>query len=549
MAVTLQVIADFNPAPLAGFLRHAASIDTVEVAPFSQVYQALQDTVKTPWARVVWTLPEKIIPSFARAFALEEINVAECLAEVDTFADALIASSNNGYMLVASWCVPPSYRGYGILDWRPGLGVQHLLAQMNLRLAERLAPHNHIYLLAAERWFYGQVQAEAAKMWYATKVPFAAGVFERAAADVRAAVAAITGQSRRLILLDLDNTLWGGVIGETGWEGIRLGGHDHVGEAFKEFQRELKALSHCGIQLALVSKNDASVALEAFDHHPEMLLRRDDLAGWRINWHDKAGNIAALAEELNLGVGSMVFIDDNPAERDRVAQAHPALFVPDWPTDPTQYVHALRALACFDGAAMSREDRTRKTMYVAERSRRDAQQEIGSPDAWLQRLATRLTISPITASNRARVTQLFNKTNQLNLATRRLSEAEILAWAGQENHELMAVSATDQFGDMGLIGVISIAVEGAKAQLVDFILSCRIMGRMVEETLLHLAATRAQARGATTLTITYVPTARNRPTREVLEKAGLTEIHEHQFVIDLAAGYPKPEYVQIAFDA
>lgn len=549
MAVTLQVIADFNPAPLAGFLRRAATVDAVDVAPFGQVYQALQDTTKTPWARVVWTLPEKTIASFARAFALEEIDPATCLAEVDAFADALIAASGKGYLFVASWCLPPSYRGYGILEWRPGLGLQHLLAQMNLRLAERLAPHSNIYVLSAERWLHGHAPAEAPKMWYATKVPFVAEVFERAAAEVLAAVAAITGTSRRLILLDLDNTLWGGVIGETGWEGIRLGGHDHVGEAFKDFQRELKALSQCGIQLALVSKNDASVALEAFDHHPEMLLRRDDLAGWRINWHDKAENIAALAEELNLGLASMVFIDDNPAERDRVAQAHPSLLVPDWPTDPTQYVQALRALACFDVAAMSREDRTRKTMYVAERSRRDSQHEVGSSDAWLQRLATRLTISPIVAANRARVTQLFNKTNQLNLATRRLSEAEILAWAAQENHELMAVSATDQFGDMGLIGVISIAVEGEHAQLVDFILSCRIMGRMVEETLLHVAATRAQARGANVLSITYVPTARNRPTREVLEKAGLMEVREHQFMIDLAAGYAKPEHVQIAFDA
>ena len=439
----------------------------------------------------------------------------------------------------------PAGRGYGMLDWRPKLGIASLLAEMNLRLAQKLGAHPTIFLLPAERWAHGVAKPHADKLWYTTKVPYSAGVFMNAAQDIVAAIDAIQGKSKRLIILDLDNTLWGGVIGETGWEGIRLGGHDHVGEAFKDFQGALKALSRKGIQLAIVSKNDESVALEALDHHNEMQLKRSDFAGWRINWEDKAANIAALVEDLNLGMGSVVFIDDNPAERDRVAKALPELTVPDWPLDPTAYVSALHAMRCFDMVTVSAEDRTRTTMYVADRARRESQTNVDSTDAWLERLATKLIISPLTPSNKARTAQLFNKTNQLNLSTRRLSEAEIEAWANQPNHCLMTVSARDQFGDLGLVGIITVAVNDGAGQLTDFILSCRVMGRKVEETLLHLAAEKARAMGARNLQIDYLPTKRNRPTLEVLQKANLQETAPEKFVIDLAKGYPKPPWVQV----
>ena len=289
------------------------------------------------------------------------------LDQVDAFAAAVLASSGSQNVFVASWILPPSHAGYGLLDWRNGLGLRNLLARMNLRLVERLATANNIYLLDTNRWFAEATGAESTTMWYAAKVPYGTAVFQRAATDVARAMSAIGGESRRLIVLDLDNTLWGGVIGETGWSGIRIGGHDHVGEAFQAFQKELKALTNRGIQLALISKNDELVAMEAIDQHPEMLIRRSDLAAWRINWQDKATNMVALLEEINLGPKSVVFIDDNPAERDRVASMFPDILVPDWPTSPVAYVDALRRLSCFDTATISSEDRSRKAMYVAER--------------------------------------------------------------------------------------------------------------------------------------------------------------------------------------
>lgn len=550
-AITLKLISDFNAEPLARYLRNdqATSSLSIEVAPYGQVYQTLNAFTAPSWGSMIWTLPERIIPSFAQALNFEEIGLTQCMAEVDIFADAVLHfSAAHQHSFVASWVLPPGHRGYGMLDWRPGVGAANLLAHMNLRLAERVAGARNIYLLDAERWLHAASRAQSPKMWYAAKVPYVNQVFERAAADLSAAIQAVLGRSKKLVILDLDNTLWGGVIGETGWEGIRLGGHDHIGEAFCDFQRALKALSNRGIQLAIVSKNDEVVALEAIDRHGEMILRRDLFAGWRINWNDKAENIAALVEELNLGLESVIFIDDNPAERERVRGALPEVMVPEWPADPAAYASALRALDCFDVTALSKEDRSRTAMYAAERERRETRKTVVSPNEWLHQLATRLCVSRIDKSNIARVAQLFNKTNQLNLSTRRLSETEILDWAGQPQHSLLALSASDRFGDMGLVGVIGVAVTGTQGHLVDFILSCRVMGRKIEDAMIHLAIDELQRMGASEVEAKYLPTARNRPTLDVLRGIGLMETAENVFRVECQSNLAKPDVVGIDFD-
>jgi FkbH-like protein len=547
-SVTLRLISDFNVEPLGRYLRNVPGMESeaISTAPFGQVYPSLAKMRESDkWGSIIWTLAEKVIPHFSSAFNLEDVDHAEILHEVDHFADSILAAGHHQRVFVVSWVVPSGYSGYGMLDWRPGLGIRHLLAEMNLRLADRLARASNIYLLDAERWLLGVPHPESPQMWYATKVPYVPAVFERAAADIVSAIEAIQGTARRLIVLDLDNTIWGGVVGETGWEGIRLGGHDHIGEAYKDFQRELKSLSQRGIQLAIVSKNDESVALQAIDKHPEMLLRRNDFAGWRINWHDKAANVAALIEELNLGLASAVFIDDNPAERDRVAKALPELVVPEWPKDPTAYVSALRMLNCFNVASITKEDRSRKAEYVANRARRDVKYEVDSPDEWLHRLGTRVRVSRVSQSNISRVTQLFNKTNQLNLSTRRMSETEILKWTEAAGHAMLAISVSDHFGDMGLVGIIGVEAKDDDGKLVDYILSCRVMGRKVEETLIYLAVTELAKLGANKMAAQYLPTARNRPTLDVFHSTGLKEISAHRFTVDIKGGFPIPKSIAL----
>lgn len=547
-APSVFLISDFNVEPLARIMTNLPELGGARVAsaPYGQFYQSLGSPEAAEFgAKLLWTRPEGVIPAFARALSYEDIDHDLVLEEVDSFAAAILSSTGTQNVFVASWTLPPSQTGYGLLDWRPGLGLGYLLARMNLRLAERLADKSNIYMLDASRWFTDLTGTEATTMWYAAKVPYGTAVLQRAAADVARALSSIGGNSRRLIVLDLDNTLWGGVVGETGWEGIRLGGHDHAGEAFKAFQKELKALSNRGIQLALISKNDEAVALEAIDQHPEMLIRRSDLAGWRINWQDKATNMAALLEEISLGAKSVVFIDDNPAERDRVASMFPDILVPDWPKSPAAYVDALRRLACFDTATISSEDRARKAMYVAERERRVAREAVGSADDWLRKIGTRVTVGPLGSNSLARATQLLNKTNQLNLSTRRLSDAEFSQWAEAPNRSVMVLSAADSFGDMGIVGIVSVEAQDGEGKLVDFILSCRAMGRKIEETMLHLAFDKVQGLGGDRLAVELLPTSRNRPTHEVLINSGIRQLGDNQFEIRAEDSYKAPETVEI----
>jgi FkbH-like protein len=267
------------------------------------------------------------------------------------------------------------------------------------------------------------------------------------------------GAARRILILDLDDVLWGGIVGESGWEGLKLGGHDHLGEAFVDFQRALKGLTRRGIQLAIVSKNDESAALEAIDRHPEMQLRRDDFAGWRINWKDKAENVLELLADVGLGAESAVFVDNSAVERGRVASAIPAVLVPDWPEDPAKFHEALASLRCFDVPTVTPEDRSRTAMYASERDRKNHLSAAGSLAEWLESLAVSVTVEPLSDANLDRASQLFNKTNQMNLTTRRLSNSELAQWARGGNRELLTFRVADRFGDSGLTGMVGLPVR------------------------------------------------------------------------------------------
>lgn len=541
----ITLISDFNIAPLSGFLtnklKHPEFI--LKTSPYGQVYQSLACSSES-WLDIVWTSPERVLPGFQKACQLEEVAHEDILADVDDFAQRLISASEKRYIFVAAWQLTENI-GYGMLDWKNGLGLSNLLAKCNIKLAEKVSESNNIFMLSTNSWTEGLKNPLSKKMWYAAKIPYISGVFENAAKHIGQYIDAIKGKSRRLIVLDLDNTLWGGVVGEYGWQGLRLGGHDHVGEGFRDFQLALKSLSNRGIQLAISSKNDEMVVMQAIDNHPEMILKREDFVGWRINWNDKAVNIAELADEINLGLESIVFIDDNPAERDRVSDALPEVLVPDWPEDPSMFVETLKSLCCFEGTTITREDRARTSLYISERNRRDIKHSVKNNDDWLRRLDTRVTARPVDSNNISRVTQLFNKTNQLNLSTRRLSEQEIIAWLDNEARSMMAISVTDQFGDMGLVGVIGLEALGRKGRLVDFILSCRVMGRQVEETLLHLAVSELASRGSSIMEIVYEATERNGPTLKVLKNARLEKVNNSVFRVNCKIGYKKPEFVKL----
>jgi FkbH-like protein len=543
------ILSDFNADLVGRYLTNdpSAPICTAECAPYGQLFPALVAERADSCAKTafVWARPEGVSRDYA-ATAGDAARIDQVLADLRVFVDAIRqAAGRFRIVLVASFTAAQSGRGDGLLNWSAD-GQSRVLARMNLFLAESLAGLANVHVLDSQRWLDAARPARDARYWYTMKFPFTEAVAQAAARDVKAALRAISGQSRKLLVVDLDDTLWGGVVGEEGWEGLRLGGHDAVGEAYCDFQSALKALSRRGVAIGVVSKNEESVALEAFDRHPEMVLRRSDLAGWRINWNDKAQNILELTRDLNLGLQSVVFVDDNPVERGRVAEALPDVLVPEWPTDPTRYADALRRLDCFDQAGLTHEDRERTRMYAQARERSQGQAATSSLGDWLASLEVKVRLESVGEANLKRAVQLANKTNQMNLRTRRMTESEFQAWL-TEGPERAATTVTvaDRFGDIGLTGLISWEHRGDSVEIVDYVLSCRAMGRQVENLMAHLAVSSARGAKRRSVVARLAQTARNRPCLDFWRSSGFAEVEPNLFVWDASDPYPKPDFIRI----
>jgi FkbH-like protein len=545
------VLADFTVGDLEAMLRDPAEGPVLEVvaSPYCQVVPTLlagppgeaHDFV------VIWTRPELVSSAFQRLCNYEVVSEADLNAEVDAFV-ARVREGAKAYRFtfVPTWTLPPWHRGLGSLEASPSRGGAWGLALMNARLMAGLAGAPAITVLDAQRWLARTGLAGAGpRGWYLGKVLYQGEVLAEAARDLKAAVRGQLGQARKLVVVDLDDTLWGGIVGDVGWEHLTLGGHDAEGEALVDFQKGLKALTRRGIVLAIVSKNDEAVALEAIAKHPEMALQQTDFVGWRINWKDKAQNLVDLAAELNLGLQSVVFLDDNPAERARVREMLPEVLVPDWPTDKLLYPAALQALHCFDAPLLSAEDAQRTEMYRREHQREESKQQVGNLEEWLEGLEIRVRAEPLSSVNLARVAQLLNKTNQMNLSTRRLTEAELQAWAASPDRVVWAFYVTDRFGEAGLTGIVGIERIGEVARVVDFVLSCRVFGRNIEQAMAHVAITWARAQAVPRVEAHYRETSKNKPTLDFLRTSQFSELEAGLFCWDTTKAYPLPHFIQL----
>jgi FkbH-like protein len=538
------VLSDFTADDLAMLLSTDKESPRIaaESGPFDQVIQSLLTGPASDIA-LVWTRPQGVSSGFAGLLAGEPVSSDNVMTEVELYCSAIKqAASRFKYVFVATWSSPGLDQG-GIFDPN-SMGITRTLWSMNQKLSEYLEPLQNVYVLNAERWLGASAQAFTPRGWYLGKVPFHQHVFSAAVHDIKAALRALSGGAKKLLILDLDDTCWGGIVGDMGWENLRLGGHDSEGEAFVDFQKAVKALTKRGIVLGIVSKNEEETALEAIRKHPEMVLREKDFVGWRINWRDKAQNIAELTKELNLGLQSVVFIDDNPIERGRVKEALPEVLVLDWPEDKLMYATALRTQTCFDVPFITQEDLARTELYASERERQSLMKEVGSVDDWLMSLSLKVEVDIVRPENLARTAQLLNKTNQLNLTTRRLDEGELTEWIKAPSRSFYVISVADRFGEAGLTGIISMEESAGALRIIDLVMSCRVMGRKVEETLLHLAVQDAQRRGAKSVVATYLQTKKNKPTLSLLERSGFTRSGD-DFIWDTNSDYPLPDPITL----
>ncbi len=363
-------------------------------------------------------------------------------------------------MLVNNFMVP-SFTPFGILDNKADNGFRSFFHKINEKLAEVYRKSSQVYVvdLEAAAGKHGKSRCVDPKLYYRGSFVFSESFLPVVADDYMGYIKALKNITRKCIVLDLDNVMWGGIIGEDGTEGIQLG-NDSPGNAYKDFQRSLLSYHNRGVLLAVNSKNNHEDALKAIREHPHMLLREKHFAAMRINWQNKVQNMVELAKEINIGLDSMVFIDDNPREREQMKQALPQVLVVDMPASPFLYRQTLENLNDFNVLALTEEDKKRGEMYSARKRREELRETISSMDDFLKSLEMKVEIRHADEFGLPRIVRMVNKTNQFNLTTRRYTDAEVMKMKEtKDEFEVYSLQVSDKFGDEGIVGVAIIRKE------------------------------------------------------------------------------------------
>jgi FkbH-like protein len=453
-------------------------------------------------------------------------------------------------VLVANFAMP-AMTPLGPFDANVEESLTHGLAAANRQLVRRLAS-----LGGATVWDFaglvricGTATVTDGRLWALARCPIAADHHPRLAAHLTRTVAGVVRAPAKCLVLDLDNTLWGGVIGDDGPGGIQLG-DDYPGNVYKGFQRTALSLLDRGILLAVVSKNDHELVETTFRTHPEMVIRWDDLAAVRVNWRPKSENLLEIAADLNIGPDALVLFDDNPVERAEVRANAPEVRVIEVPSSPLGFSEALMDSGAFDQPVLSMEDRRRAVMYRQEHQRRTAAAAAATPEEFLRGLEMEATVGRLDHTTLARISQLIAKTNQFNLTTRRHSQAEIAAMGQDPGRVVAWLRLRDRYGDQGLVVVGILQCDGPECRIDSFLMSCRVMNRQVERAFMAYLLDGARSLGCSTVVGDYLPTARNAIVREFYGDLGFTPLAEldgggRRFVLDLRTTTVRwPEFIR-----
>jgi FkbH-like protein len=451
-----------------------------------------------------------------------------CAAEVAELIGQLKRRLPRASVFLNTAAVPP-LNILGSLEYNSGFSVQDAATMYNdaLPVIARENPGVVVIDTAAMMDCLGYSNWHDTRLWHLARCRWSRQATSLLSRRYAAAIAASCGKMRKCIALDLDNTLWGGIVGEDGMEGLRLG-EEGAGLAFREFQTELLNLQKQGVLLALCSKNNPEDALQVIRSHPAMRLREEHFAAMRINWEDKASNLRSLAEELNIGLDSIVFVDDSPVERTWVRESIPEVYVPDWPSDPSDYKDALLELAAehFVKFAITVEDLNRGEQYH-QRAKRTQAAATSSLEDFYRSLQMHATIAPASAATIPRIAQLTQKTNQFNLTTRRYTEADIVTFAAGPDSLVYSLELDDTFGRSGIVGVMILRRRTDDEWIIDtFLLSCRVMGRTVENAFLGYIVETLRRRGGRRLIGEFRPTAKNAPVAGLYRGSGFQMFQE-----------------------
>jgi FkbH-like protein len=514
----IAVLGSTTTTQLASLLDAFLFAHNVDAEIYEAPYGLLQQEILDADSELYRFRPQFLFLATTRRDLASFPGGATSIQDVERAVDATVgewealwqtAHERLGCQIIQNNFDAPPWRVYGNLEPNhasaPGGFIDKVNKALALRSPKWVSIHDLDGLAAAlGRWNWGDE-----RFFHLAKLPCAPENLVPYAHNIATLISARLGRSRKCLVLDLDNTLWGGVIGDDGLGGINLGQGDAVGEAYVAFQRYAKALNERGVILAVCSKNEDANAREPFEKHPEMALRLNDIACFVANWEDKAANIRRIAQELNIGLDSLVFVDDNPAEREIVRRLVPEVAVPEIPLDPADYIRAVEQHGYFQIISVSAEDFKRTEYYRANAERQKTATSVTDIHEYLRSLDMRGWIGPVGDLEMDRTVQLIGKSNQFNLTTKRYSAGDIQRLLDSPEWETRVVKLVDRFGDNGLISVLLAHQEEDALAIDTWLMSCRVLKRGVEQLLLNDIAAAARRRGLSRVTGEYIPTAKN----------------------------------------
>ena len=457
-----------------------------------------------------------------------------------------IFSKNSSSKLIITNLYIPSFSPHGIAETNYNFGFHDLIFYFNSELKKSLKEMDSVFLFDMNGFVtkYGEDNVFNYQNYFFGDIKISLEFLPQLGEHFMSYIIAFLGLTKKCIVLDLDNTLWGGIVGEDGFDGIKLGPQP-PGNVFLEFQKYLKTLSQRGIILAINSRNNVDDAINVIKNHPYMILKKEDFSCIVINWGDKVQNMREIAKQLNLGLDSFVFFDDDPVNRAYVKKEIPEVSVPELPSDPSNYVKILLSLNDFNSFQITPEDLSRKTMYNQQKQRLELQNNTSNIDDFLKSLGLRVVIKKADSFTIPRISQLTLKTNQFNLTTKRYQKEDIEKFSLDENCLIGSAQVFDKFGDNGITGVFILKHEKPTEWILDsFLLSCRVMGRQIENAIMNYIIEQAKQNGIKTLKAQFIPTEKNIPIQDFLPSCGFEKI-ENFWIYYLEKPFNSPKFVNV----
>ena len=467
--------------------------------------------------------------------------------ELINLIKSFIKKSNSKF--VVTNLLIPSYTSFGILETKYEYGFHEMIRDFNSILSSNLRNESGVYVCDFDQFVkkYGEKNVFDYRKYFLGDIKISLDHIPIFADELMGYIKPMISKNRKCIVLDLDNTLWGGIVGEDGFDGISLG-PTYPGNSFVEFQRILLSLWKRGIILAINSKNNPDDALQVIRKHPYMILKEEHFASTRINWNDKATNLKEISKELNIGLSSIVYFDDDPVNRELIRSIMPEVLTVELSNDPSLYAQSLTELNDFNILQITEEDFNRGQMYTQQKSRIELENNISNLDDFLQHLEIKVNIKNASNFTIPRISQLTLKTNQFNLTTKRYQEEDIKKFANSSNKIVGCAQVEDKFGDSGITSVFIINKDSSLEWSIDtFLLSCRVMGRKIEDAILSKILQKAKNEGVKKIIGNYIPTKKNIPCEKFLAENGFKK-ENNTWSYSLTNTIKTPQHIDITHE-